>query len=131
MEAVDVEEVAAVEEEVVVIQISPTTPGMVLISKRFRVILALPIGMHFREMVENILSVNEAVQNLVADTVMAVHVGDVVVAEDNIYYKLILIGLNFSMEDVAAEKWCTEWRSLCRRIILTPKLCHIIHMMDI
>ena len=55
-EEVYMEEVDTVEEDVVVIQISPTTPGMVLISDRFLGISAVPIGVLFRETVEHILA---------------------------------------------------------------------------
>ena len=52
---------AAVEEEVVAIQIAPTTYAMVLKSKIFLGILVVLIGMPFRGAVENVLSVNAAV----------------------------------------------------------------------
>ena len=60
-EAVAVEEVAMVEEEVLVIWIAPTTPGTVLTPKRFLRISVASIGMLFRETVKNILAVNIAV----------------------------------------------------------------------
>ena len=49
-EAVVMEEVAAVEEDVVAIRIAPTTPGTVLIYNIFMGISELPIEMIFMEM---------------------------------------------------------------------------------
>ena len=91
------------------IQISPTTPGMVLISKRFLVVLAVPIGMIIRETVHHMVAVNAAVQRIIADAVITVHVGGVDVAmaisvdEDDISNKLKLIGKNPAMEDVVTD----------------------------
>ena len=49
------------------------------------------------------LDINAAVERLVTDTVTVEHSGDVAVAEDNRFQKLIMIGLNTTMEDVAEE----------------------------
>ena len=48
--------------------------------------------MLFRETVNNMLYVNIAMQRLVEDVVTTVYVGDVDVAEEIIFQKLILIG---------------------------------------
>ena len=102
-EEVYMEEVDTVEEDVVVIQISPTTPGMVLISDRFLGISAVPIGVLFRDTVKHLLVINIAVQRLVADAVTTVHAGWVGVAEDNRSQKLKLIGQTPALEDVVLE----------------------------
>lgn len=68
-------EVDAVEEGFVAIHISPTTPVMVLISKKFLGISAVPISMIFKEMEKRILAVKASVQSLVTDTVTMVHAG--------------------------------------------------------
>ena len=47
-EVVVMEEVSVVEEILMVIRITPTTPGMVLISEIFLGISAVPIGVLFR-----------------------------------------------------------------------------------
>ena len=57
MEVVDVEEVDVVEEELLAIRITHTTPVMVLIPERFLGISAVPNGMLFRDMVEHMLAV--------------------------------------------------------------------------
>ena len=90
-------------EDVVVIRISPTTTGMVFTSKRFLGISAVPIEVLFMKTVRHMLFVNTSVQRLVADVVRTVHAGDSSVAEDNIFQKLILIGLTPAVEDVVAE----------------------------
>ena len=92
-EVAAVEEVATAGEEVVAIQIAPTTTGTVLISEIFIWFSAVLIGMLFREMVKHMLYVNVDVQRLVADEVTIFNAGDVAMAEDNRYQKLILIGL--------------------------------------
>ena len=66
-EAVEVEEVNTVEGDVVVIRISPKTPGMVLISVRFLGISAVPIGVLFRDTLEHMLAINKTIQSLVVD----------------------------------------------------------------
>ena len=63
----------------------------------------MPIGITFRATVENLLAINVDVGGMVADTVMAAHVGDMAEAEDNIFQKLILIGLTPYMKNVAAD----------------------------
>ena len=103
MDAVAVEEVAMVEEEVVVLRIAPTTLVTVLIFKIFLGISAVPIEVLFMKTFRHMLSVNTSVQRLVADVVRTVHAGDSSVAEDNIFQKLILIGLTPAVEDVVAE----------------------------
>ena len=74
-EAVYMEEVTAVEEDVVEIMIAPTTPGTVLVFDIFLVISAVPIGILFRESVENILAINAVVKRLSPDVVTIVHTG--------------------------------------------------------
>ena len=69
MDAVAVEEVAMVEEDVVTISISPTTPGMLLTSGIFIRISAVTISMPLRGTVDNMLDINAAVERLVTDTV--------------------------------------------------------------
>ena len=103
MEAVSLEEVATVEEDVMEIRIDPKTPGMVLISNRFISISAVPIGMLFRETVEIMLAANTAVQSLVAEAVTAVHAGNADVAEDDRSQKLMLICLTPAVENVATK----------------------------
>ena len=93
-----------VEEDVVVIRISPTTTGMVFTSKRFIGISAVPIGMSFRAIVNHMLDANAAVKGLVEDAVMTAHTGDVAVANYNIFQILILFGLTQYLEDVSAEE---------------------------
>ena len=85
------------------IQITPTTPGTVLISDIFLGISEVPIGMLLREMAENMLSINSAVQRLVVETVTTVHTGYMGVAEDDRSQKLILVSLTTAVEDVDAE----------------------------
>ena len=90
--AKDVPEAVAMEYvAVVVIQITPKIPGTVLISKIFLGILAVPIGMLFRETIRHMITVNAAVQRLVADVVTAVYEGDVVMEDDGRFQKLKLI----------------------------------------
>ena len=79
------------EEDVVVIWISPTTPGTVL------------LGMTFRGMAENMSAVNTAVEGLVADALTKAHAWDVAMAEDVKFQKLILIGLTPAVEDVDTD----------------------------
>ena len=102
-EAVYMEEVDVIEEDIVAIHIAPTTPGVVLIFDRFLGISAALIGMLFRETSKHMLAVNAAVKNLVADVVIKVHAGGVAVVEYNKFQKLILIGLTLEAEDVVAE----------------------------
>ena len=80
-EAVVVEEVATVEENIVDIRIPSTTPGKVLITEIFIRISTVPIGMLFREMVNHMLAVKAFVKSLAEDAVTAVHVGELAVAE--------------------------------------------------
>ena len=79
-EVVAVEKVAAAEEDVVAIQISPATPGTVLIFEIFIEISSVLIGMIFSETVKHFLSVNADVQSLVAGVVMTVNARDMEVA---------------------------------------------------
>ena len=102
IEAVAVKDVVLVEENVVVILIAHTTPGMVLTSKRYIRILAVPIGMPFRGAVERMLAVNVSMERLAADALMTGRVGDVAVAEEGRFQKLILIRLAPAVEDVSA-----------------------------
>ena len=97
------EEVSVVEDYVVVIRISPTTHGEVLIYERFIGISAVPIRLLFREMVKEMLVTNTVVQRLVADVETMVHVGHVAVAEEDRSKKLKLIGQNPAVEDVVTE----------------------------
>ena len=97
------EEMSMVEEEVVTIHIATTTTRMVLESEIFLVILAVPIGMPFRGAVEYMLAVNADAEKLVAESVATAHEGDVDMEEDDIFQKLILIGMTLSVEDVVAE----------------------------
>ena len=48
------------EENLVVIRTDPTTPGMVMIFEMFFSISAFPIGVLFRETINNMLAVNVA-----------------------------------------------------------------------
>ena len=80
-EALAMEEVAAGEEDVVTIRIASTTYGMVLKSKIFLGISAVPIGMHLKGTVKHLLDINADVGRLVAEAVTAMHAGDVAVAE--------------------------------------------------
>ena len=102
-ELVAMKEVTAVEEDTVATHITPTTPRTGLTFDIFLRISAVPIGMLVRETVGHMLAVNSAVQILVEDALMKVHVGDMSVAKDNKYQKLTLIGLTPAKEDVAAE----------------------------
>ena len=102
-EAVYMEEVAIGEEEVVAIRISPTRPGMVLISSILICISAVLIGMPVRGMVEHVLAVNETVEGLTEDAVTTDHVEDVATVEGDRFHKLILIGLTPAVEYVATE----------------------------
>ena len=81
-EAVAVEDVAAVKEDVVAIRIAPTTPRTVFTYKIFLGISEVSIGMIFGETVNHMLAVNSDVQRLVADAVTTAHAGGVVVAKD-------------------------------------------------
>ena len=56
------------------IQISLTTSGTVFTSKRFLRILAVPVGMLFKEMVDHMLAVNAAVK-IMLYTATTVHDG--------------------------------------------------------
>ena len=98
------EDVADMEEEVVAIRIAPSKPGTVLTSEIFIRILAVPIGMLSREMVEHMLAVNTSMERTEADAVTAVHEGDVDVAEDGTYHKLKLISLTPDVEDVTTKE---------------------------
>ena len=75
--AVAMEDMDVVEEDVVVIQIDPTTPGMVLTSKIFLGILEVLNGILFRDTDEHMLAINAAVIRLVEEKVTEVHMGDV------------------------------------------------------
>ena len=75
--AVAMEDMDVVEEDVVVIQIDPTTPGMVLTSKIFLGILEVLNGILFRDTDEHMLAINAAVIRLVKEKVTEVHMGDV------------------------------------------------------
>ena len=130
-EPLSMEEVSEMDKDVVVIQITPKTPGTVLISERFICISAVSIGILFRETVEHMLDAKAAVQRLVVDTVTMVHAGDVNMTEDDRTKKLRLIGKTPVMEDVVAKTRCAEWWSLWRRIVLTPMLCCIGQMLYI
>ena len=90
-EAVSVEHVAAVKEDVVAIRIAPTTPGTVSKSKIFIGISEVPIGVLFRETDKNMLSMNASLLSMVVDAETAVHVGCVSMVEDDRSQKLILI----------------------------------------
>ena len=79
--SVVLEEVAMVEEEVVMIWISPKTSGTLLILKIFVGISKVRIGVIFRVMLEHVLDVNTALQRLVADVKTTLHTADVAVAE--------------------------------------------------
>ena len=63
-EVVSIKEVVVVEEDVVAIQIIPTTPGMLFTSNIFLGISEVPIGMPFRGAVDHILAVNVAMEGL-------------------------------------------------------------------
>ena len=102
IEAVAVEDVAVVEENVAVILIAHTIPGMVLTSNRYIRILIVPIGMPFRGTVKRMLAVNVSMERLAADALMTGHVGDLDVAEEGRFQKLILIRLAPAVEDVSA-----------------------------
>ena len=82
------------EEDVVAIGISPTTPGR---------ISEVPIGMILRETIKYMLAVNAAIESLYADAVTTKNVGDVTVADDRIFQKLKLIGYIMAVEDVVLE----------------------------
>ena len=75
--AVAMEDMDVVEEDVVVIQIDPTTPGMVLTSKIFLGVLEVLNGILFRDTDEHMLAINAAVIRLVEEKVTEVHMGDV------------------------------------------------------
>ena len=64
-----------VEEDMVAIRITPTTPVTVLIYEIYIRISAVLIGIIFRYTVEHILDFNAFVQRLVEDTVMTEHLG--------------------------------------------------------
>ena len=103
IDAVVVEEVAAVEEVLVVILIAPTTPGTVLILNIFIGIAAVPVMMLFRETVNNMLDISTDMQRLVVDVVTTVHAGGMDVAEDDIFQKPILIIPTLAAKDVVTE----------------------------
>ena len=98
-----VEYVVMVGEDVLVIRIALKTPRMVLTYDIFLGISTVPIGMPFRGAVGHMLAVNAAVERLAEDVVTEVHVGNMAMAEDDIFQKLVLIGLTMSMDDVAAK----------------------------
>ena len=102
-EEVAMEEVDAVEEDMVVILIYPTTSGTALTFKRFIGISAVTIGMLFSKTVKNMLAINAYIQRMLEDTVTTAHEGDVATAEDDRSQKLILIGMTPFMDDVIAE----------------------------
>ena len=66
-EAVSVENVAAVKEDVVAIRIAPTTPGTVSKSKIFIGISEVPIRVLFRDTDKNMLSRNASLLSMVVD----------------------------------------------------------------
>ena len=87
----------------VAIRISPTTPGIVLISETFLRISSVPIRMLFRDAAKHMLVVNAAVKMLLENVVTAAHTGDVSVVEGVIYHKMILIGMTPAVADVVAD----------------------------
>ena len=104
VKATDATEAVAVEAvDVVAIQIAPTKPGTMLVSKVFIGISAVLIGMPLRCMVKHTPTVNVDVGGLGLHVVMAAHMEDVVVVEDVRFQKLILIGINLAMEEVTME----------------------------
>ena len=103
MDVVAKEEVSMVEEDVMAIQITPTTPGMVLTSEILIGISSVPIWIAFMGKVNYMLAVNRSMERMVVDAVRTEHAGGVAVAEDNIFQNLILIGLTLAMEYVATD----------------------------
>ena len=87
----------------VAIRIAPKTPVTVLIYKICLMISSVLTGMLFRETVGQKLAVNSAVERMVVDTVITAHAGDLDVAEDRIFQKLILIGLTPVVEYLFSE----------------------------
>ena len=87
----------------VAIRISPTTPVTVLTSERFLGISSVPVGMPFRGAVKHVLAVNSDVEGLVVYMVTTAHAGDMNVAENARFQKLILIGRTPLVDDLAAE----------------------------
>ena len=99
VKATDATEAVAVEAvDVVAIQIAPTKPGTMLVSKVFIGISAVLIGMPLRGMVKHTPTVNADVGGLGLHVVMTAHMEDLVVVEDVRFQKLILIGINLAME---------------------------------
>ena len=84
------------------IRIAPTTPVTVLKPKRLIGVLEVPVGVLFREIVDNMLAVNADVQILVAYAVATAHVRGVAVVKDGRYQKLILIALTPVVDYVVA-----------------------------
>ena len=75
----------------VVIRISPTTHGMGLTSKILLVVSEILIRMPLRGKVRRMLVVNTSMEVTVVDAVMTAYAGDVAVAENNIFHKMVLV----------------------------------------